>query len=70
MVHSNVETFGRTIHYSYRQRGIPLHYNNKLPEVKAKKSDIQQWLTEKCIYFSSIETVSELRERVKAATPR
>jgi len=40
------------------------------PKSNAKKSDIQHWLSDKNIDFSPLETVSELRERVKAATPK
>lgn len=40
------------------------------PKSNAKKSDIQQWLSDKNIDFSPLETASELRERVKAATPK
>ncbi|KAL4084167.1 hypothetical protein QTP88_028000 [Uroleucon formosanum] len=38
---------------------------DNFPKSNARKSDIQEWLTKKNINFSSLETVAELRERVK-----
>jgi len=40
------------------------------PKSNTKKSDIQQWLTNKSIDFSPLETLCELRERVKNVTSR
>ncbi|KAL4113021.1 hypothetical protein QTP88_016725 [Uroleucon formosanum] len=36
----------------------------------ARKADIQKWLEKKCISYSSVETLCELREKVKMAIPR
>jgi transposase len=40
------------------------------PKSNTKKFDVQQWLTNKGIDFSPLETLCELRERVKYVTPR
>lgn len=35
------------------------------PKANEKKSNVQKWLSEKGIEYSPLETLSELRERVK-----
>lgn len=42
---------------------------NNFPKSDAWKADIQEWLTKKKIDFSPLETVAELRERVKVLIP-
>jgi len=42
---------------------------DNFPKSNAQKSHVQKWLTEKNINFSSLETVAELRERVKLLIP-
>ena len=43
---------------------------DNFPKSNARKSDIQEWLTEKFFNFSSLETIAELRERVKLLTEK
>lgn len=38
------------------------------PKVNERKVNIKKWLSEKGIEFSPLETLSELRERVKLGT--
>ncbi|XP_050431110.1 uncharacterized protein LOC126839742 [Adelges cooleyi] len=40
------------------------------PKSGSKKADVQQWLREKNIEFSPIETLDELRAKVKLTMPR
>lgn len=40
------------------------------PKSNSRKTDVQQWLREKNIDFSLVETVDELRAKVKLAMPR
>jgi len=40
------------------------------PKSNATKSSVQEWLREKGVDFSPLETFSELRERVKSLIPR
>lgn len=42
---------------------------DNFPKSNARKADIQEWLTKKNIDFSPLETVSELRERVRVLIP-
>lgn len=42
---------------------------NNYPKSNAKKTELQEWLKEKEIDFSPVETVSELRERIKLLIP-
>lgn len=44
--------------------------SDNYPKYNSKKSDVQQWLTNKNTDFSPLETLCELRERVKDVTPR
>jgi len=40
------------------------------PKSNGTKSNVQQWLREKRVDFSPLETLSKLRERVKSLIPR
>ncbi|KAL4121281.1 hypothetical protein QTP88_013826 [Uroleucon formosanum] len=40
------------------------------PRANARKADIQKWLEKKSISYSPVETLCELREKVKMAIPR
>lgn len=42
---------------------------DNFPKSNARKADIQEWLTKKKINFSPLETVAELREKVKVLIP-
>ncbi|XP_025407521.1 uncharacterized protein LOC112681484 [Sipha flava] len=42
---------------------------DNFPKSNARKADIQEWLNKKNIDFSPLETVAELRERVKVLIP-
>lgn len=43
---------------------------NNYPKSNARKIELQEWLKEKEVDFSPMETVSELRERIKRLIPR
>ncbi|KAE9528873.1 hypothetical protein AGLY_012448 [Aphis glycines] len=51
---------------------IPHHsvLMDNVPKSNAKKCEVQKWLYEKGIDFSPLETLAELREKVKMAAPR
>ncbi|XP_022173446.1 uncharacterized protein LOC111035921 [Myzus persicae] len=40
------------------------------PKANALKADVQKWLEKKCIPYSPVETLCELREKVKFAIPK
>ncbi|XP_060855104.1 uncharacterized protein LOC132946628 [Metopolophium dirhodum] len=40
------------------------------PKANERKADVQKWLSEKGVEYSPLETLSELRERVKKLVPR
>ncbi|XP_025191598.1 uncharacterized protein LOC112591881 [Melanaphis sacchari] len=40
------------------------------PKSNSRKADVQQWLRDKNIDFSPVETLDELREKVKPSMPR
>ena len=40
------------------------------PKANEKKANVQKWLSEKGVEYSPLETLSELRERVKLLVPR
>jgi len=40
------------------------------PKANEKKSNVQKWLSEKGVEYSTLETLSEPRERVKLLVPR
>ncbi|XP_060843069.1 uncharacterized protein LOC132923230 [Rhopalosiphum padi] len=40
------------------------------PKSNSRKADVQQWLRDKNIDFSAVETLDELREKVKLSMPR
>lgn len=40
------------------------------PKSNSRKTDVQQWLREKNIDFSPVETLDELRTKIKLAMPR
>jgi hypothetical protein len=40
------------------------------PKSNSRKADVQQWLRDKNIDFSPVETLDELREKVKLSMPR
>jgi len=40
------------------------------PKANARQSDVHKWLVKKCIQYSPVETLCELREKVKSAIPK
>jgi len=42
---------------------------DNFPKCNARKSDVQDWLTKKNITFSPLETLVELKQRVKLLIP-
>ncbi|XP_060836421.1 uncharacterized protein LOC132919089 [Rhopalosiphum padi] len=40
------------------------------PKINSKKTDVQQWLREKNVEFSPLESLAELREKMKSTIPR
>uniref|UniRef100_A0A2S2P977 Tc1-like transposase DDE domain-containing protein n=1 Tax=Schizaphis graminum TaxID=13262 RepID=A0A2S2P977_SCHGA len=51
---------------------VPHHSSlvENYPKINSKKADVQQWLREKNVEFSPIESLAELREKVKNTIPR
>jgi len=42
---------------------------DNFPKCNARKSDVQDWLTKKNITFSPLETLAELKKKVKTLIP-
>jgi len=70
MVYRYVGKFRRTLCNCDGQCHIPFYLNRRISKGKYSKADVQKWLQGKSVDFSPVETLSELREKVKLIMPK